>query len=244
MTSAVTFRDIQEPDLPFLRRVYASTREDELALVDWSGAEKDAFLNQQFHAQHVYYQQQFPDASYQVIVAGTDPAGRLYLDRRSDELRIIDIAILPEYRNQGIGSAILRDLLSEAAAAHKPVRIHVEMHNRALRFYERLGFRRSDAYGVYYLMEWTPAEHSRGADAQPTPETEDRDPCESRTPLRRIHRDQRGAVTLETILIIGAIAIPILIFIVKFGWPRIRDYFFRGMQELEQESDRIGGTGP
>lgn len=57
--------------------------------------------------------------------------------------------------------------------------------------------------------------------------------------LKRVHRNERGAVSLETILIIGAIAIPILIFIIKFGWPRIRDYFFEGMDDLESESDRL-----
>ncbi len=57
--------------------------------------------------------------------------------------------------------------------------------------------------------------------------------------LRRIHRNERGAISLETILIIGAIAIPILIFLLKFGWPRIRDYFNEGMDNLETESDNV-----
>jgi len=57
--------------------------------------------------------------------------------------------------------------------------------------------------------------------------------------LARVHADERGAVSLETILIIGAIAIPILIFILKFGWPKIRDYFYRGMEDLESESDNL-----
>jgi hypothetical protein len=56
--------------------------------------------------------------------------------------------------------------------------------------------------------------------------------------LAKVHRDERGAVSLETILIIGAIALPILIFIIKFGWPRIRNYFFSGMTNLEQQSDK------
>jgi Flp pilus assembly pilin Flp len=55
--------------------------------------------------------------------------------------------------------------------------------------------------------------------------------------LSRVHNDERGAVSLETILIIGAIAIPILIFLIKFGWPRIKDYFNDGLNELEE-----GGT--
>ena len=50
--------------------------------------------------------------------------------------------------------------------------------------------------------------------------------------LKRIHRDDRGAVSIETILIIAAIAIPILIFILKFGWPKIRDFFNDGMEDL------------
>ena len=61
--------------------------------------------------------------------------------------------------------------------------------------------------------------------------------------LKKVHRDQRGAVSLETILIVGAIAIPILIFLIKFGWPRIRDYFNRGMDELEEGSDAAAGDG-
>ena len=66
----------------------------------------------------------------------------------------------------------------------------------------------------------------------------------SRLPLlSRIHRDERGAVSLETILIVAAIALPILIFILKFGWPKIRDYFNTGMQNLENEGDRTANGG-
>jgi hypothetical protein len=57
--------------------------------------------------------------------------------------------------------------------------------------------------------------------------------------LARVHRDERAAVSLETILIIGAIALPILIFVIKFGWPRIRNYFFKGMTDLEGQTDRV-----
>jgi Flp pilus assembly pilin Flp len=57
--------------------------------------------------------------------------------------------------------------------------------------------------------------------------------------IGRVHRDERGAVSLETILIIGAIALPILIFIIKFGWPRIRQYFYKGLTDLEGQTDRV-----
>ncbi len=58
----------------------------------------------------------------------------------------------------------------------------------------------------------------------------------------RVHRDERGAVSLETILIIGAIALPILIFLIKFGWPRIRSYFIKGLEDLEEGADAAAGA--
>ena len=84
-------------------------------------------------------------------------SARLYLDRREDEIRIIDIALLAEYRGQGIGSALMKDILAEGARAKLPVRIHVERSSPALRLYDHLGFYQVDDQGVYYLMEWQPS---------------------------------------------------------------------------------------
>jgi Flp pilus assembly pilin Flp len=61
--------------------------------------------------------------------------------------------------------------------------------------------------------------------------------------LQRVHADQRGAVSIETILIIGVIAIPILIFMLRFGWPRIKDYFNDGMNDLESERGNVMSNG-
>ena len=141
-------------DLPFILRVYASTREEELAMTPWDDAEKESFLKMQFDAQHSHYQQHFPNASYQIIERKGEPIGRLYLDRRPDELRIIDIALLSEQRGTGIGGALMRQVLDEAALLGKPVRIHVERNNPAMHLYERLGFRQVEDQGVYWLMEW------------------------------------------------------------------------------------------
>ena len=156
-TPQVTFRPIRDDDLETLYRIYASTRQDELAQVDWQDEDKERFLRFQFDAQHKYYTEQFPDAELKMILLGGEEAGRLYLDRRDDEIRLIDIALLPEHRGRGIGGALMRDLLAEAEAADKLVRIHVERFNPALRLYERLGFRRVEDQGVYYLMEWAPS---------------------------------------------------------------------------------------
>ena len=154
--SSITFRPIRPEDEAFLYQVYASTREDELAQVPWDEGEKETFLSMQFKAQHQYYQEQFLNAEFQIILLDDRPIGRLYVDRRPDEIRLIDIALLPGERNGGIGTLLLKELLVEAAWVGKPVRIHVERFNPALRLYEQLGFSRIDDQGVYHLMECSP----------------------------------------------------------------------------------------
>src|SRR5262245_36223948 len=151
----VHFRPIRPDDAAFLYEVYASTRTEELALVDWDEAHKAAFLHQQFTAQHQFYQERYTQTDFLLILRDAVPVGRLYVARWQDEIRIVDIALLPPSRNASIGSAILRDLLAEAAA-HKPVRIQVEKFNPALRLYERLGFAPIEDKGVYLFMEWSP----------------------------------------------------------------------------------------
>ena len=129
-----------------------------MGLTGWSKGEIDAFLKMQFTAQHHHYQEHYGDASFDLVLVDGTPAGRLYLQRREDEHRIVDIALLPAYRGKGIGRKMLRDILAAAGGEGKAVRIHVERNNPALRLYERLGFVRTGDTGVYYLMAWTPAE--------------------------------------------------------------------------------------
>lgn len=156
MDRLVTLRPITPEDDGFLYRIYASTREDELAVVDWDDGQKKEFLEMQFTAQHAFYMEQFPQAEFRIILLDEEPIGRLYVDRREDEIRIIDIALLAEHRNKGIGSTFLNDILSEGQQEGLPVRIHVEQNNPALRLYERLGFQKIGENGIYYLMEWSP----------------------------------------------------------------------------------------
>ncbi len=153
------FRPITDSDRTFLLKLYGSTRTDELALTGWTEDQKKEFLNQQFSAQHTYYQENFPNASFLIIQDGETPVGRIYTDRRPDEIRLIDIALLPDYRGRGLGTALLEELIAEASKAGKPLRIHVEKFNPALRLYERLGFRHIADSGVYFLMEWSPEDH-------------------------------------------------------------------------------------
>ena len=152
----VTFRAIAPGDMPFLFRVYASTRMEELALTGWSEQQKESFLQMQFEAQHTYYQDRYNGASFQIILLNDEPVGRLYVARWADQIRLMDIAVLPAYRNQGLGTQVLEGIFAEARQAELPVTIHVEQFNPALRLYERLGFRRKGEFGVYYLLKWQP----------------------------------------------------------------------------------------
>ena len=152
----VELRPVEAGDRELLFRVYASTRTDELAVVPWDEAQKAAFLRAQFEAQDAWYREHYLQASFDVVLADGEPCGRLYVYRGSTEIRIVDIALLPEHRGGGIGTALLRDLLAEADAAGKRVTIHVERLNPALRLYERLGFTLAEDKGVHLLLDRAP----------------------------------------------------------------------------------------
>lgn len=156
--SGLVFRPAVDADLAFLCRLYGETRAQELAPVPWSAAQKAAFLDQQFRAQHAHYLQHYPTVERLVIERAGADVGRLYLDRWAREHRIVDIALSPECRGQGLGTALLSDLLDEAAAVGKSVTIHVEKNNPAMRLYRRLGFEAVEDKGVYDLMRWPAAE--------------------------------------------------------------------------------------
>jgi ribosomal protein S18 acetylase RimI-like enzyme len=158
MTEAITLRPIGPEDETFLCEVYASTRVTELAQVPWSDEQKAMFLRMQFSAQHQYYQEHYPRAAFDVILVAGQPAGRLYVHRGSDELRIVEIAILPPWRNRRVGTHLIGALQAEAALARKPLRIHVERLNPALSLYERLGFQPIEDRGVYLFLEWRTSE--------------------------------------------------------------------------------------
>jgi len=153
----VVLRPTVAADESFLYEVYASTRAEELAYVPWDARQKTGFLRMQFAAQHRQYCESYPDAAFDIVLVGSEPAGRLYVDRGAEELRIIDIALLPPFRNRGIGRSLIEDLQAEATRRHTPLRIHVERFNPALRLYWRLGFREVADRGVYLFLEWSPA---------------------------------------------------------------------------------------
>jgi ribosomal protein S18 acetylase RimI-like enzyme len=157
MSGNVELRPVAEGDRAFLCRVYASTRTEELAVVPWDDAQKEAFLRAQFDAQDRWYREHYDTASFDVVLIDGEPGGRLYVYRGRAEIRIVDIALLPEHRGNGVGSRLLRDVLVEADAAGTRVTVHVERFNPALRLYDRNGFKVAEDKGVYLLLERPPA---------------------------------------------------------------------------------------
>ena len=160
LTPAISFRPALDDDHDpgFLLRVYASTRDGELAPVPWTGEQKQAFLVQQFEAQTVHYRANYPGATFLVIKVDERDAGRLYVWRAEQDIRVMDISLLPEARGRGVGTKILRDLIAEAGASGRTLSIHVEQFNPAMSLYQRLGFRVVREVGAYNFLVKDPAE--------------------------------------------------------------------------------------
>ena len=153
----VSYRPINDDDLPFLAAVYFSTRAEEVAATGWPREMQHQFLAQQFDAQHRHYQRHYPDAEWLVIERDGEAVGRLYIEEWPTQIRIIDISLLPAARGFGIGAAIFDDMFEQARTRAKKVSIHVEKNNPARRLYLRLGFETVADEGVYDLLEWQPA---------------------------------------------------------------------------------------
>jgi ribosomal protein S18 acetylase RimI-like enzyme len=129
-----------------------------MAQVPWPDEQKRAFLRGQFDAQRTDYSVRFPDAEHSIVVVDDEPIGRLWVDRRVEEIRLLDIAILPSGQNVGVGTALIEKLQRHATAAVLPLRHSVHATNRgALRFYQRLGFVVVEDFETHLLMEWSPS---------------------------------------------------------------------------------------
>ena len=153
--SSITLREVRSDDDQFLLDVYESTRADEMALLPWTDEQRKEFLRFQFTAQNSYYRKEFPEASYSLILNNEKRVGRIYVLRR-EAIRILDITLLPKHRGQGIGTLLLRELLSEAKTSGKTVQTYVETFNRSLSLFERLGFSKVGEDGVNFLLQWSP----------------------------------------------------------------------------------------
>jgi ribosomal protein S18 acetylase RimI-like enzyme len=150
----LSLRDTTPEDQDFLLNVYASTRLDELAVTGWDDNQKLAFIRMQF----LVRERSWPEVDSKIILLNGHPVGRMLVDRGDAEILLRDIALLTEYRNAGIGSRLLQDLMNEAVAARKLISLHVLSTSPAVRFYERLGFTKTSTEPAAYLeMKWVPA---------------------------------------------------------------------------------------
>jgi len=150
----ITLRPVTAADDAFLLSVYSSTRAQEMNRVPWTAEQKEAFVKMQFAAQKQHYAVTCPQASHDIIYLDETAVGRIYLDRSSKAFHILDITVLPQHRNQGIGSLLLRRLLDEAGKSGKPATIYIESFNPSLRLFERLGFQKDQEKDFQFLMKW------------------------------------------------------------------------------------------
>ena len=148
--NALTLRRVGPDDEEFLVALYGSTREEELAQVEWAEGQKDQFLRWQYGLQRSEYQTRFPDADYYIVLMDNQAAGRIWIGRDHQQIRLLDIALLPGFQNRGIGTILIRRLIDEASQTNKFLRHMVfVLNNDAHRFYEKLGFAVIEDLGAY-----------------------------------------------------------------------------------------------
>jgi len=153
--ATLRLRRVTADDEEFLLSVYDSTRAEELAQVQWQEGQREAFVKWQFDLQRREYDARYPDAEYSLILIDDSPAGRIWIGRDDEQIRLLDIALLPEFQNRGAGTMLMRWLIDEANKSGKALRHMVfVMNNDAHRFYERLGFVVIEDLGGYKHMEW------------------------------------------------------------------------------------------
>lgn len=152
----LTLRPAVAGDAEFLESVYVSTREEEMAAWGWPPEQQRAFLKMQFDARNRSYQAAFEHAQHSVLLVAGAPAGTLIVDRVGNEIRLVDIALLPRYRSRGLGTRVISGLIEESSRKGVPLRLSVLHGNRAIRLYQRLGFVVVESDAMYIEMECRP----------------------------------------------------------------------------------------
>jgi len=141
-------------DEPFLFDLYRTTRTDGQGAIQLDDG--GVLLRIQYLGQQKSYEAQFPTLKHDIILVDGRTAGRVMVAPQESEVRFVDLALLPEYRNLGIATVLIRELMNEVARVGKPARMHVARDNRARRLYERLGFEVVGENDSSYVMRWTP----------------------------------------------------------------------------------------
>jgi len=151
LAQSITLRRVTVDDEAFLLHLFGTTREEFKFL---NSTELDALLAMQFNLRQQQYRNGYPGGEDSLIIADGQPIGRIFINEDEDELTLVDVALLPEHRNQGIGSFLIDQLLVRAAAAKKSVRLHVFHSSPARRLYERLDFAETGRDSMYIEMRY------------------------------------------------------------------------------------------
>ena len=147
----IDLRNAEDKDEAFLFRLFCSIREPDFCF--FGEVEKRVLLEMQFAAQQRHFRVNIPEARDMIVMLDGQPVGRICTAHRQQELHLVEIALLPEYRNRGIGSHLMKGLERECEGKEMlPIRLRVYRHNPAMRFYQRLGYSIVDD-GIYILME-------------------------------------------------------------------------------------------
>ena len=152
----VTLRPLRSDDQEFLFKLYSSTREQEFAGLGWPAAQLETFLRMQFNAQQRWYETLYAQAEHRIVEQDGRPIGRLLVQRNEDFTQLVDIALLAEHRGQGIGGALLGELIQQCTRDGSALRLQVLKTNPAQRLYERLGFSKVSEDQMYFQMERKP----------------------------------------------------------------------------------------
>ena len=155
-SDSISIRPVTDQDAAFLLEVYKSSRGDDLRGLGWEESRISEFLDMQYEAQQRFFESEYQRADDRIIVSAGKPVGRLVIERRDYEIRCIDLALLPEYRNAGIGVSLIQQMQDDAKRAGKPLRLQVIRFSRAVNLFERSGFVRTSETGTHFQMEWVP----------------------------------------------------------------------------------------
>ena len=154
--TSISTRPVTSDDHEFLFEVYQSSRGDDLRGLGWEQARVIEFLRMQYEAHQQFHDREFKNATDEIILVGGERAGRLVIERREHEIRWIDLSLLPQFQNSGVGSFLIRKIQDDARRTRKPLRLQIIRFNRAVNLFERLGFVRTSETGTHFQLEWTP----------------------------------------------------------------------------------------
>jgi len=161
----IQLRRKDENDSDFLFKLFGEIKIAELNAGSWPQQMQDQLIQMQFTAFEQSVKNEYPFSEDYIILHDSERAGRLQINKEVDHIRVINISLLPAYRNKGIGSGILKKIIQEAESANKPVLLEVDKVNTAVNLYRRLRFEVYEENEIKYGMKYAPSPDQLGEGA-------------------------------------------------------------------------------